>query len=46
MRLQVDEAALTGESHAVTKNVDPLPDESAPLGDRRNMVYLGPLPAF
>ena len=41
VRLQVEEAALTGESLAVTKTVDPVPDEAAPLGDRRNMVYLG-----
>ncbi len=40
-RLQVAEAALTGESHAVTKTVEPIPDEAAPLGDRRNMAYLG-----
>jgi len=41
VQLRVEEAALTGESHAVTKGVDPIPDEGAPLGDRRNMVYLG-----
>ncbi len=40
-RLQVAEAALTGESVAVTKTVEPVPDEAAPLGDRRNMAYLG-----
>ncbi len=40
VQLQVEEAALTGESHAVTKDVDPIPDENAALGDRRNMVYL------
>jgi Ca2+-transporting ATPase len=41
VRLQVQEAALTGESHAVTKTADPIPDEGAALGDRRNMAYLG-----
>ena len=41
MRLQVAEAALTGESLAVTKTVELVPDEAAPLGDRRNMAYLG-----
>ena len=41
VRLQVEEAALTGESLAVTKTVEPVPDEAAPLGDRRNMAYLG-----
>ena len=41
LRLQVAEAALTGESLAVTKTVEPVSDEAAPLGDRRNMAYLG-----
>src|SRR5581483_6054826 len=41
VQLNVEEAALTGESHAVTKTVDPIPDTAAPLGDRRDMVYLG-----
>ena len=40
-RLQVEEAALTGESLAVTKAVDPVPDAAAPLGDRRDMAFLG-----
>ena len=33
-RLQVEEAALTGESHAVSKRPDPVPDPEAALGDR------------
>ena len=41
VRLQVAEAALTGESLATMKSVEPVPDEAAPLGDRRNMAYLG-----
>jgi Ca2+-transporting ATPase len=40
-RLQVAEAALTGESLAVTKTTEPVADEAAPLGDRRNMAFLG-----
>ncbi len=40
-RLQVAEAALTGESLPITKVVESVPDEAAPLGDRRNMAYLG-----
>ena len=40
-RLQVAEAALTGESLAVTKATQPVADEAAPLGDRLNMAYLG-----
>jgi P-type Ca2+ transporter type 2C len=40
VQLQIAEAALTGESHPVTKNIDAIVDAAAPLGDRRNMVYL------
>jgi Ca2+-transporting ATPase len=36
--LRVDEAALTGESSAVSKNLD-LADGDSALGDRRNMVF-------
>jgi len=41
VRLQIEEAALTGESHAVTKATDPLPEKDAALGDRFNMVFMG-----
>ncbi len=41
VRLQVDEAALTGESHPVAKIPDPLRDENAPLGDRLDMAFMG-----
>ena len=41
VRLQIEESALTGESNAVTKTADPLPDEDAALGDRLNMAFLG-----
>lgn len=41
MRLQVAEAALTGESLAVVKTVDTVSDAGAPLGDRHDMAYLG-----
>ncbi|WP_162130559.1 cation-translocating P-type ATPase [Schlesneria paludicola] len=40
-RLQVVEAALTGESLAVTKTPDPILDKDASLGDRLNMAFLG-----
>jgi len=40
-RLQVDEAALTGESLPVTKTAEALADEQAALGDRTSMVHLG-----
>ncbi|HEY9647613.1 MAG TPA: cation-translocating P-type ATPase [Chroococcidiopsis sp.] len=39
--LQVREAALTGEAHAVNKQVDVLLPDNAPLGDRINLVYSG-----
>jgi Ca2+-transporting ATPase len=37
--LKIEEASLTGESHAVDKSADPLKQEDAPLGDRINMAY-------
>jgi Ca2+-transporting ATPase len=40
-RLQVEEAALTGESQPVTKTTDPIPEENAPVADRRNMLFMG-----
>ncbi len=40
VRLQIAEAALTGESQAVTKQPDPLEDTDTALGDRLNMAYL------
>ena len=39
--LRIQEAALTGESEAVEKHIDPIPEPDFPLGDRRNMAYLG-----
>ncbi|MCL2407590.1 MAG: cation-translocating P-type ATPase [Defluviitaleaceae bacterium] len=39
--LQVEEAALTGESHPVDKNPHIQISEDVPLGDRLNMVYSG-----
>ncbi len=41
VNLRAQEAALTGESEPVEKHVDPLAQEDLPLGDRRNMVYMG-----
>ena len=40
-RLQIEEAALTGESLAVTKSSELLQDPDAALGDRVNMAFLG-----
>jgi len=39
--LRVQESALTGESMAVNKRSDKLQEGNIPLGDRKNMVYLG-----
>ena len=38
--LEVDEAALTGESHAVGKSTAALAAADLPLGDRLNMLYM------
>jgi len=38
---QTQEASLTGESTPVLKSLDPLPQPEVPLGDRRNMLYMG-----
>jgi len=44
--LQVDEAALTGESVAVEKNTEPLGREDLALGDRTNMVFAGTIATY
>jgi Ca2+-transporting ATPase len=41
VNLRVQEAALTGESEAIEKTARALPGAELPLGDRRNMGYLG-----
>ncbi|RPJ85303.1 MAG: ATPase, partial [Acidobacteria bacterium] len=41
INLQVEEAALTGESVPVNKQPAPLENPGLPLGDRRNMAYAG-----
>lgn len=43
--LQIDEAALTGESVPVEKMTDPVA-ENAALGDRRNMAFSGSLVTY
>ena len=39
--LKIDESALTGESNAVTKNADLDYSIDVPVGDRKNIAYLG-----
>ncbi len=43
VNLQIDEAALTGESQAVEKTADVMEDTSPPpaVADRHNMAYMG-----
>lgn len=38
--LQVQESALTGESHAVDKTIETIDDEVV-VGDQTNMVFTG-----
>ncbi len=39
--LKIEEAALTGESVPVTKQVEAIDGENISLGDRKNVVYMG-----
>jgi Ca2+-transporting ATPase len=44
--LRIQEAALTGESEPVDKLIQPLPGPGLPLGDRRNMGYMGTMVTY
>ncbi len=39
--MKIEEAALTGESVPVTKAIELLGGDNVPLGDRKNMCYMG-----
>jgi len=41
VRLQIEEAALTGESKAITKSTDPIADAKAPLAEWINVAFMG-----
>ncbi len=46
VNLQVDEAALTGESHPVQKNAAMKLEKNIPLGDRKNTTFMGTMVTY
>ncbi len=41
VNLKIEESALTGESQAIDKITDPLPEENLAIGDQTNMAFKG-----
>ncbi|HVM70307.1 MAG TPA: calcium-translocating P-type ATPase, PMCA-type [Anaerolineales bacterium] len=46
VNLQVDESALTGESHPVQKNAAMKLEKNIPLGDRKNTAFMGTMVTY
>ncbi len=46
VNVKVQEAALTGESDAVEKSIEPVTSREVPLGDRTNMAYMGTVVSY
>jgi Ca2+-transporting ATPase len=46
VNLQIEEAALTGESLPVEKQTEPLSGDELPVAERKNMVYAGTTIAY
>ncbi len=41
VNLKIEEASLTGESHAIDKITSPLTTDDLPVGDKKNMAFKG-----
>ncbi len=44
--LRIQESVLTGESEAVEKHANIVAGEQVPIGDRRNMLYMGTIATY